>query len=299
MSDTATLLRKPAVNGRGLYLLVCLPMALAMLATMAAEDMAMPESVSALIAYSVRWSVPWLYLAFAASALHQLFAASWSQWLLRNRRILGLCFATGMAWQCAFILTLVGWHRDYYVSEVYVLRDAIEGVIGYAFLIAMTITSFKAGRKRLTPVQWRRLHTWGIYFLWAYAFSVYWHELFYYREPDWIDHVYYIAGLLAWASRLAAWSKRRLVSADKVATRTAGGELVAGAALVALALAGVISGAYWEGAAYTYLWDTQVARWLELYMPYWPFIPFLPLLVAIPGAWLLVRARHAQTGDAG
>ena len=68
MSDTAALLRKPAINGWWLYLLVCLPMSLAMLATMAAQDMATPEAVSALIAYSVRWSVPWLYFAFAASA---------------------------------------------------------------------------------------------------------------------------------------------------------------------------------------------------------------------------------------
>ena len=290
---TATLLRRPILNGWQLYLLVCLPMALAMLATMASQDMATAEGVSALIAYAVRWSVPWLYLAFAASALHQLFSSAWSHWLLRNRKFLGLCFATGMGWQVAFIIVLLGWHREYYLTEVYVLRDAIEGVVGYAFLVAMTLTSFKTWRRRLTPGQWRLLHTWGIYFLWAYAFTVYWHELFYYSEPDWVDHVYYVAGLLAWACRLAAWSKRRLAAADLSAWHTGGVQRVAGVALLALALVGVASGAYWEGPAYTYLWDTTIARWLELYMPYWPFIPFLPLLVAIPGAWLLVRGRRS------
>jgi hypothetical protein len=291
--DTVALLRKPFVNGWKLYLLICVPMSLAVLATMATRDMAAPEGISALIAYSVRWSVPWLYLAFAASALHQLFARPWSHWLLRNRKFFGLCFATGMAWQVTFILALIGWHREYYVTEVYVLRDAIEGLVGYVFLLAMTLTSFSTWRKRLTPLQWRRLHTWGIYFLWAYAFSVYWHELFYYREPDWVDYVYYVAGLSAWACRLAAWSKRRLAAGVTSGASTGSGQIAVGAALLVLAVVGVVSGTYWEGPAYTYLWDTTIARWLELYMPYWPFIPFLPLLLAIPGAWLLIRARQS------
>jgi DMSO/TMAO reductase YedYZ heme-binding membrane subunit len=267
-------------------------MSLAVLATAAAHDMRTAEGVAALIAYSVRWSVPWLFLAFAASALHQLVRNQWSQWLLRNRRIIGLCFASGMAWQVLFILTLLAWHRDYYVNEVYVLRDAIEGVVGYVFLIAMTLTSFTVFRRRLTPGQWRQLHTWGIYILWAYAFSVYWHELFYYDDPDWVDYVYYVAGLLAWACRLAAWGKRQL-AADTGTTGHTGGS-IAGGVLLALAVVGVVSGAYWEGAAYTWLWDTTVAHWLELYMPYWPFIPFFPLLIAIPGAWLLARSGRAR-----
>ena len=128
---------------------------------------------------------------------------------------------------------------------------------------------------------------------------MYWHELFYYREPDWVDYVYYVAGLLAWACRLAAWGKRKLASRAANAAHAAAVERVAGAALLAISLVGVVSGAYWEGAAYTYLWDTSVARWLELYMPYWPFIPFLPLLVALPGTWLLIRDRQSQTGTVG
>ncbi len=293
--DTAVLLRRSIINGWPLYLLVCIPMSLAMLTTMAAQDMTTPEGVSALIAYSVRWSVPWLYLAFAASALHRLFASAWSQWLLRNRKFLGLSFATGMAWQVAFILTLLGWHREYYLTEVYVMRDAIEGLVGYVFLLAMTLTSFKTWRRRMTPRYWRLLHTLGIYYLWAYAFSVYWHELFYYREPDWVDYAYFVGGLLAWACRLAAWSKRRLAAGGESGTNAGGGgQRFAGIALLAFALVGVVSGSYWEGPAYTYLWDTTVARWLELYMPYWPFIPFLPLLVALPGAWLLVGAWHGS-----
>ena len=35
-------------------------------------------------------------------------------------------FAVGMAWQALFIIWMVGVYTDYYVNEVYSLRDAIE-----------------------------------------------------------------------------------------------------------------------------------------------------------------------------
>ena len=52
-----------------------------------------------------------------------------------------------MAWQGLFILWMVLAYTDYYVNELYVLRDAIEGVGGYLFLTAMTVTSFMPVRR--------------------------------------------------------------------------------------------------------------------------------------------------------
>jgi DMSO/TMAO reductase YedYZ heme-binding membrane subunit len=51
----------------------------------------------------------------------------------------------------------------------------------------MTATSFSLARKPLSNRQWKALHKFGIYYLWAYAFSVYWYELFYYEAPEPID----------------------------------------------------------------------------------------------------------------
>ena len=79
-----------------------------------------------------------------------------------------------------------------------------------AFLIAMVLTSFEFGRSRLTSRQWALLHKSGIYWLWFYAWSVYWFSLFYYQSPAvLIDYVYYWGGLAAWGLRMAAWSKKR------------------------------------------------------------------------------------------
>jgi hypothetical protein len=204
------LLKSKTINGWNLFWLITAPISLVMVLTMIRVDLSSAEAVSSMIQLSVRCAVPWLYLAFAASALQVVFPGSFSRWLLRNRKIIGLCFAAAMAWQLFFILWLVGIHTEYYVNDVYVLSDVVEGVLGYTFLIAMVLTSFKFGRSRLTPKQWKLLHTSGIYWLWVYAWSVYWFNLFYYQDPAVpIDYVYYWGGFMAWGLRLCAWSKRR------------------------------------------------------------------------------------------
>lgn len=105
------------------------------------------------------------------------------------------------------------------MNEVYLLSDAVEGVVGYAFLISMVLTSFNFGRSRLTSKQWKVLHKGGIYWLWAYAWSVYWWNNFYYQDPVLLDYFYYWGGFLAWGLRMAAWSKKnsRQVTAQSAA----------------------------------------------------------------------------------
>ena len=205
------LLKIKLINGWNLFWLITAPISVVMVLTMIRVDLSSAEAVSSMIQLSVRCAVPWLYLAFAASSLQVVFPGSFSRWLLRNRNKIGLCFAAAMAWQLLFILWLVGIHTEYYVNDVYVLSDVVEGVVGYTFLIAMVLTSFKFGRSRLTAKQWKLLHTSGIYWLWAYAWSVYWFNLFYYQDPAvLIDYFYYWGGFLAMGLRMCAWSKKQM-----------------------------------------------------------------------------------------
>ena len=122
----------------------------------------------------------------------------------------GLCFATGMAWQLFFIVWLVVGHFDYYMEEAYDYLSLLEQVPGYVLLIAMTITSFRFGRSKLSPKQWKILHTGGIYFIWFVVWTTYWFELFYYDDIQFIDYLYYWAGFTAWALRMAAWTLKRM-----------------------------------------------------------------------------------------
>ncbi len=204
-----TFFKQKALNGWNLWALISLPISLAVVVMMTTKDLSRPDDISSMIQFSVRCSVPWLYLAFAASSLKSLFPGPFSLWLLRNRKNIGLCFAAGMAWQLFFILWMVGGYFSYYTEDVYLLEDVLIQVPAYMFLFAMTLTSFRRWRSRISPRQWKLLHKSGIYFIWATVWTTYWYELYYYDDIQFIDYIYYWTGLLAYGLRVVAWSKKR------------------------------------------------------------------------------------------
>lgn len=203
--------KRDFLNDWKLWALISVPITVAVIATMATREMSRAADVSSMIQFSVRCSVPWLYLAFAASSLRVLLRGSFSLWVLRNRRIFGLCFAAGMAWQLFFIIWLLTGHWSDYRDDVYLFSDIAVQVPGYLFLFAMTLTSFRGPRRWISPRQWKWLHKSGIYFLWGTVWSTYWYELYYYEDRQLIDYIFYWAGLFAYGSRVAAWSKLRWV----------------------------------------------------------------------------------------
>jgi len=290
LSDT---LNSKSVNGWNLFWLITAPVSVAMIIATAATDLTSGEGVSSLIQLSVRCAVPLLYVTFAASSVQALFPGNAGRWLLRNRKYIGLCFAAAMAWQGFFILWLVTIHSEYYMQQVYVLRDAIEGVVGYLFLTAMTITSFRPARQRMKQKTWRLLHLSGIYFLWAYAFSVYWWALFYYSNPVPLDYVYYWAGFLAWVLRAAAWNrKRRRIAATSVPQSGMQPALnVLGITVVALGFVAASTGSLWYGTAEKWLSGYAFTHIPETYLPYWPFEPWLPLAIIALGMLLATKVR--------
>lgn len=294
--DTQALLKRRLLNGWHLFWLVSVPMSVVMLVAMRGVDLTTGEGVSEMISRSVRWAVPFIYLVVAASALFTLFPSPFTQWLLRNRKFIGLCFAVAMAWQGLFIYIMSTLFRDYYFEEIYLFRDELEGSIGYIFLPAMVLTSFHFGRRWLSPKQWRLLHLSGIYFLWAYPFSVYWWNLSYYDDPVPIDYVYYWGGFLAVALRIAAWGKKRRRKAESVANGTMPPVALKmlGAAAIALGLVAAATGAYWQGPMTDFLTSPPWSAELVLWLPFWPFEPFLPLLFIGLGTALISGRSPAR-----
>ena len=297
--ELAKIFKHKAINEWGLVLVFAVPMCIFNYLAMTDTNIDSPEGLSHMIGYSVRWAVPFIYLVVAASSVKILFPGVFSAWWMRNRKYIGLVFAVGMAWQAAFIFMLSTFHRDYYFSDVYYFRDEVEGSVGYIFLVAMVITSFQFARKRVNHAQWKLIQKGGIYFLWAYPFSVYWWNLFYYpyvegySNPELHDYLFYWAGFLAFAMRIFAWGKLRNKARSKSDVNGSPSTLalVLGAGLIFVGLIGAATGKYWFDGVSSLVsspaWSAEMALWL----PFWPLEPFMPLIVMGAGVYLVTKGR--------
>lgn len=291
MPSKNALMSYKVINGWSLFWLITVPMTLFLGTATLQSDLNDPEQVSHLISYSVRWSVPFIYFVVAASAMPVLFPSDLSRWWIRNRRYVGLVFATAMAWQGAFIFLVSSVHADHYYSDIYYLRDELEGTSGYLFLAAMVFTSFDFGRRWVSSSQWKLIHRSGVYFLWAYPFSVYWWNTFYYDNPRALDYVFYAAGFLAFALRIAAWGKKRAVKNRKDSFEPSAPQKLFGCLFIATGLAASVSGALWRESLSEFLLGPEWSATLELWLPFWPFEPFLPLVALCVGTLAFTGQR--------
>lgn len=134
------------------------------LALIAATLLAMgtgEEGVRAVIRLTARTSVLLFAAAFAARPLRTLWTSSFTAWLRRRRRQVGLSFAMShLLHLIAIIVLFMRW--DASTSAITV----IFGGLGYVFILLMAITSNDASVRRLGARRWSVLHTTGSYLLW-------------------------------------------------------------------------------------------------------------------------------------
>ena len=197
-----------ALNGWPLFLTIAAMTFIAISAAALLIGISTPESTVSLIRLSVQFASPWIFLAFSASAMAQLFPGNTSSWLLRNRRYLGLSFAAGFGWQAVFIAVLFTLYSPYYWEELHKTSDLVLRIGSYALLIAMTITSFFPVRRRLRTEHWHWLQLVGVWYFWLAIWTSY-AELAFSSSATVISFVYFNLGLLALVLRVAAYLKRR------------------------------------------------------------------------------------------
>jgi DMSO/TMAO reductase YedYZ heme-binding membrane subunit len=116
----------------------------------------------AVLRATARTSLLLFLCVFLASTARACWPNRATEWLLDNRRYLGVSFATSHAVHLGAIvgLTRVSAHRP--DGAVLVL-----GGLGFLLILAMTATSFDATASLLGPRHWRRLHAAGIYYVWT------------------------------------------------------------------------------------------------------------------------------------
>ena len=180
------------------------------LATSVADSLGLPgtdfhtaNGVEVIILRTVRCALPWFLVAFTASSLVTLWPSRITRWVRANRRYFGLAFAFGMGWH----LTFVGYSILLFGNRLNAKATALD-VIGLAFLLLLTLTSFRPLARRLSPTNWRRLHKTGVYVIWLLATEIY---LGIARHGgDALHDAILMLLVAAWLLRVAAWLKKRL-----------------------------------------------------------------------------------------
>src|SRR5882762_10107973 len=99
------------------------------------------DGVLMVIRFTARSSLLLFCLAFGAAALARLWPNAWTRWQRRNRRYLGLSFAASHAVHAVAIVAFAKMDPAAF-AEATSAASYIFGGIGYAFIIAMSATSF-------------------------------------------------------------------------------------------------------------------------------------------------------------
>ncbi|MBR0799318.1 hypothetical protein JQ615_28420 [Bradyrhizobium jicamae] len=122
------------------------------------------DGVRMVIRFTARTSLLLFCLAFSAAALARLRPNAWTRWHRRNRRYLGVTFAASHAIHAAAIVWFAKVDPAGFAQATSV-ASYIFGGIGYAFVIALTATSFDRTAAMLGMRAWRALHLTGGYYL--------------------------------------------------------------------------------------------------------------------------------------
>lgn len=114
---------------------------------------------------TARTSLGFFLLAFSASAVRKLWPGAWSGWQLRNRRYLGLSFATSHTLHLMLILAFARSSSQQFHDDIDTVT-LITGGIAYGFIFAMAATSFDRSAAWIGARRWKVLHTVGSYYIW-------------------------------------------------------------------------------------------------------------------------------------
>ena len=122
------------------------------------------DGIRMVIRFTARTSLLFFCLAFSAAALARLYPNAWTRWQRRNRRALGVTFAASHGLHAIAIGAFAAMDPAGFAVATN-LGSYVFGGIGYAFIIAMTATSFDRTAAAIGPRAFRLLHLSGGYYL--------------------------------------------------------------------------------------------------------------------------------------
>jgi len=153
---------RPCFSGWPLLGLIAIAV-LAMTGLSIASQADLVAGVHSAVRATARSSFALFLLAFTASAVATLLPGPNSAALLRERRYIGLGFAFSHLVHAVVIYAYGRLAPEFWPSRTGLAN--VPGSIGYLFLLAMTVTSFKPVARRMSARAWKRLHTTGMWVL--------------------------------------------------------------------------------------------------------------------------------------
>jgi sulfoxide reductase heme-binding subunit YedZ len=193
----------PKLNSWSVFWVLALAASTATLLGLPHADFHSARGTASIVHHSVRCALPLFVLAFTASSLAILWPSTPTRWMLANRRYIGLAFAYAMALHFGFVAYFI-WSFGNPLN----VRATLMDVIGFIFLLMMTLTSFRWGARYLSRTNWRRLHKMGVYAIWLVATLIYFHGVRVGAGP--MYRAFLGVLLVAWMLRIAAWGRQRL-----------------------------------------------------------------------------------------
>lgn len=125
------------------------------------------DGVRATIRLTARTSLTLFLLAFTASSLVKLFPSNFTKWILKNRRSFGLSFAFSHFIHAIAIYRLASIDLALF-KQLTNIVSYVAGGSCYLVIILLAITSLYPVRRLMKPQTWAKLHTFGIWYIWAF-----------------------------------------------------------------------------------------------------------------------------------
>src|SRR5580698_7894649 len=137
------------LNSWSLFWVMALVVSIATLLGLPHADFHSARGTAPIVHRSVRCALPLFVLAFTASSLAILWPSTLTRWMLANRRYIGLAFAFAMALHFGFVAYFI-----WLFGNPLNFRATLMDVIGFIFLLMMTLTSFRWRGANVPRLSW-------------------------------------------------------------------------------------------------------------------------------------------------
>ena len=105
-------------------------------------------------------------IAFTASSVVSVWPSSLSRWSLRNRRWIGLSFASSHFIHLGLIISMTVFFPDPFVRDQS-MAQWVFGGLAYGFVLLMALTSTDQAQRWMGMKTWKRLHFVGSHWIWT------------------------------------------------------------------------------------------------------------------------------------